>query len=346
MVPDTTSEPDYSKNTPEELDTALEEAFEESGTLEEETTETSDVESATAETSESESVEEPTEPADETVDTSEKLYAGKYKSPEDLEAKYTELESLLGTKGTENDNLQRELTELREKIQGLTAAPKEEAAEPEYPFDKEKFEEMIYDGRHAEAQLYAMEAIQAKSSEANTAERINGEVEEAKEHNEALGRARSREILLESAKASKDAELEKKYSDENYIPVEEDFTPAQLDSLFADLDWIRKNFGSRPITVGGKIVSYEGKWPDDSYAIADLVLNKEQIFRKQKIQTHEETVRAISTDKPSAKVLTATGEELAEVGVKFDGTESELDAHEKGLSMTEAELEAALDESL
>lgn len=341
--PDTTSEPDYSEASPEDLDAALEESFEGLDTSEE-TTDTSDAEPAAVDTSEPEPVES-TEPATEPADTSERLFAGKYKSAEDLESAFTELQGLLGTRGTEYEQLEQKYTELEGKIQGLTTKP-EETVEPEYPFDKEKFEDLMLEGRYADAQLYAIEAAQAKSSEANTAERVNGEVAEAKEYNVALGRARAREVLLESAKAGKDVELEKKYSDKDYIPVETDFTPAQLASLTTDYDWIKKNLGSRPIMVGDKVVSYEGKWPDDAYAIANLVLNKEQIFREQQIQTHEETARAISTDKPSARVLTPTGEEKAEVGFALDGTESEIDAYEKALGATEEELEAALDESL
>lgn len=83
----------------------------------EETPEETPVEETTTEETPVEAVETPVEPV------VEKLYAGKYKSPEELEEAYQNLNSVMGRQGNEMSDLRQKLDHLESRVSQPTQAP-------------------------------------------------------------------------------------------------------------------------------------------------------------------------------------------------------------------------------
>lgn len=345
--PETDETVDYSEYPEEEIDAALSEV--ESGT------ETPEMQEQPAETSEGDEPSEPdveetseyeTEPVDE--QEPEKLYAGKYRSPEELEKGYLEHQKLTGRQSQELAEL-RKFKEEAERLVSPTAQTQTDTEEKtkveELGLDKEKLEELFYEDPAA-AIAYALEQREQHLKHQTQQQEITQREQEAETFNRDLALSRARELLYEDAKARGERNLMDKYADEGYRPVLEEIeaNKAVFDQFNAEAEYVIRRFARQEIKLGENVLSPKGKYHPDVFREAFKALNYDKAIENTRIETAETTAQAIKEAKPGAKVLTPTGASKADVKVKWTGNEDAQEAYQKAKNLTDEDLEAVLAE--
>lgn len=309
------------------------------------TSEQEPVSSESDTTSESEpSQAEPTSETEPSEEPAKKLYANKYHTVEDLEAAHRE-------STTEARRLVEELNKLKaeQTQQQSTQEPEQEkpAEDIKAPFDMEKFNNVFYDKSPAEALVYALEQVESVSSEKHLTQQLQTSEQEAKEFNATLGQQRAKELIAEAAKRAELPEAEIAKITNGGMVTEEmlDKFPSVKERLLAEMQLVDSMFQRQPISINGKIVSNNGKYKEDVFKMANIILNHDKIVQETHLQASEDTVHAIQKAKPGAKIITPTEESRAEIGTKFTGTETSLDeAIANAETVPTEEREAILDD--
>ena len=283
------------------------------------------------------SVTEPTsEP--ESSEPAEKLYAGKYRTVEDLEAAHRQSD-------TESRRLNQRITDLEA---GQVKPEPEVELEPvetegELSPEDQQYNKLFYDKSPAEAQRYANNLAE----ESQTAQFIKTAETEAADYNKSIGQDRARELIVEAATKAElpEAEISKLSNKDNPITPEIlDQYPAAREKFEAEVDYVTAQFARQPILRNGKAISDNGKYREDAFKSANIILNHKQIVADTHLEASEKTVKAIQNAEPGAKIMTPTEESHAEIGVSWTGNETQAEANEKAGQMSEAERESALDD--
>lgn len=289
----------------------------------------------------SEVASEEEQPTEEPAEEEAKLYAGKYRTVDDLEAAYS-------NQRKEAEKVAHERSELEQKLAKVTpekapeSLPEKEATSPEVFFDQKEYDR-IYDekGEHA-ALAYTFTAYDEAQKVGRQKEESTRLVSEAEQFNQKLGQERAKVLLYENAQKLNDKALLDKYSNDKYQVTAKDFesVPTVLDQLSAEYDFIKETFQREPVKVGGKVVSPQGKWSDDVYKQANILLNHTKIIEQKVRETSDDVIENIKNAKPTAKIITPSGQSKAEINVKFTGNEDEDEVRKKAEQMSD---EARLD---